>query len=368
MCVHFSLVFPGAATHVPQLTRELAARRVAVFRGPHSFDLSNAQALLHLGAMRCDRIDYVVADASPTLESIAMAGAFFAESGADAILAIGGGAVIDTAKGVRRIAACPHLSAADALRMRGVSSHRLPACIAVPTTAGTGSEVTPFATFYVDGIKHSVDHPDVVPDRAVVDARLTGSLDAHQSACTGIDAICHGIESMWSRAATPKSLAYASDALTLCGRYLGDAIRVGNTDARAAVMHAAHLAGRAIAITRTTAAHALSYALTARFGIPHGHAVGLFMGPVLAEHARAVHRGDGIAQYQEAILTRLALPNAHSPRQRWEAQLHEWGLPATLEEASIPRAAYAQLVAAVNLERLANHPVRLDLQHLLEAL
>lgn len=368
MSVHLSLVFPGAAAHVPQLARELVARRIAVLRGPRSFELSDAQALLHLGAMTCDRVDYIVADASPTLESIEMAGAFFAGSGADTILAIGGGAVIDTAKGVRRIAACPHLCAADALRMRGGSTRRLPACIAVPTTAGTGSEVTPFATFYVGGVKHSVDHPDAMPDRAVVDARLTGSLDARQTACSGVDAICHGIESMWSRAATTESITYASDALTLCGRHLGDAIREGDANARAAVMYAAHLSGRAIAITRTTAAHALSYALTARFGIPHGHAVGLFMGPVLAEHAREVHRGKGIAEYQETILARLALPNARTPRQRWEAQLREWGLPATLAEVGVPRSAYAELIAEVNLERLANHPVRLDLQHLLDAL
>ncbi|ALK32754.1 iron-containing alcohol dehydrogenase [Burkholderia plantarii] len=133
------LVFPGAAALVPRLLGGVAARRVVVFRGPRSFELSNAAALLNLDALPCDRLDYLVDDDLPTLESITAAGAFVSASGTDAILAIGGGTVIDTTKGARHIAAHPGLGAADALRTRGAAARRPPVCLAVPTTAGTGS-------------------------------------------------------------------------------------------------------------------------------------------------------------------------------------------------------------------------------------
>lgn len=157
----------------------------------------------------------------------------------DAFIAVGGGTVIDTAKLLRGFSNVPFL--------------------AVPTTAGTGAETTRFAVYYDHGKKCSADDVRYLPTDQALIPEFCESASAYQKACCAFDAYAQAVESLWARGATDESKGYARKALELMknGRQL-----LGS-----------YWAGRAIDISRTTAAHAFSYYVTANYGVPHGEAV-----------------------------------------------------------------------------------------------
>ena len=159
----------------------------------------------------------------------------------DAYIAVGGGTVIDTTK-----------------LLRGLEGSR-PPFLAVPTTAGTGAETTRFAVYYDHGRKMSADDVRYLPTDQVLIPEFTATQTPYQRASTEFDAYAQAVESLWAVGATDGSRAYAQKALDLM--------------ASGEQMLGSYWAGRAIDISRTTAAHALSYYMTATYGIPHGHAV-----------------------------------------------------------------------------------------------
>ena len=244
---------------------------------------------------------------------------------------------------------------------------KLPILIAIPTTLGTGSEVTPFSTYYHNGIKVSVDKPEVRPDICIVDAELSESLSKYQAACSGVDAVCQSMESLWALAANSESRAYARKSLLLAREFLTEMIQYNTPEARAAMAMAAHLSGKAISITRTTAPHAYSYALTVNYGVPHGHAVALFMGPILQLHAQGGPGiPEGLKHLQDYILGLIGVRKKSFQRSHWEALLEEWGLAPNIESLGISLEVLEGLLAEVNSQRLENHPVIIEKKSLLE--
>lgn len=189
-----------------------------------------------------------------------------------AVVAVGGGSTIDLAKAARLLRPEPRA---------GDWRADPPELVAVPTTAGSGSEVTPFATLYRDGRKISLDAPQVRPDHAVLDGVLVASCPHRVAAAVMLDALCHAIESLWSRDATVRSRRYAACAANALVDLLvsPSALATWIPSAKAEDgLLAATVAGLAIACTRTTAAHAFSYWLTAQYGVPHGFACAANLG------------------------------------------------------------------------------------------
>jgi alcohol dehydrogenase class IV len=169
-----------------------------------------------------------------------------------------------------------------------VTAARGCALVLLPTTAGSGSELTRFATVYLDGCKYSLDRDQVRADLVLVDPELTRSLPLAESVASGLDALSHAVESYWSVAATADSRALAFSALERLVPALAEAAAAASFDEprrRAELAHGAALAGAAIDVTRTTAAHALSYELTSRLGLPHGTAVALHLRWLMRRHA-----------------------------------------------------------------------------------
>lgn len=193
--------------------------------------------------------------------------ALYRDAGCDAIIAVGGGSAMDTAKLIRAYAP---MGGADFLATPFVPlSHPM---IALPTTAGSGSESTRFAVIYHNEDKHSLADPCLLPDYAVLDERALYTLPDYQKRCTLADALSQAIESYWARAATDESRDIARESMTeMIGSYA--AYLAGDEAATSRVMHASNLAGQAINITLTTAAHAMSYQLTGVYHVPHGRAV-----------------------------------------------------------------------------------------------
>jgi alcohol dehydrogenase len=192
----------------------------------------------------------------------------------DLILGVGGGSAMDVAKMIRLLPVDAEAALAALSEPTGLRD-RPPPLVLVPTTAGTGSEVTRFAAVYVDLVKHSLDHPSVLADVALVDPALTGSCPAELTYSGTFDAFAHAVESTWSVRSTPQSRALAGDALRALVPVLREAPWPVPAATREVLSEAALRAGLAIDITRTTAAHAFAYPLTARYGVPHGLACAL---------------------------------------------------------------------------------------------
>jgi len=287
----------------------------------------------------------------------------FRESGADLVIAIGGGSAIDIAKVIAATAE-ETASLEDLILRRAPFTAQAVPLIAIPTTSGTGSEATQFAVVYIDGAKHSLDDPRLLPDWCVLDSQLTHKLPRSITANTGLDAFCQAVESLWSARSTESSMRQATEAATLAFRHLQQAVQQGTPEAREALSRASHLAGRAIQQTRTTASHAVSYTLTSEHGIPHGHAVALTLGAML-EHNAAVTEADcndprgpeHVRASIRRILTLLNCETAKQGRERIETWIRSLGCQTRLHELGISgRGTMEQIATKTNAERLGNNP------------
>lgn len=199
----------------------------------------------------------------------------------DVILALGGGSVIDTAKA---FAANSVAGNEDWLEHQLKCNVHAPEqffpkpIIAIPTTAGTGSEVTMWATVWdmEEKNKYSISHPLLYPQKAVVDPELTSTLPEKDTVYSALDALSHAMESIWNTNHNPVSDIYAQKAIEIVYSCLPKVKNdLNNITLRTSLMQASLLAGLAFSNTRTGIAHAISYPLTAHFGLPHGLACSL---------------------------------------------------------------------------------------------
>lgn len=203
------------------------------------------------------------------------------------LVAMGGGSAMDTVKALARLLPQPPDHSLTAHFRDGRAFEPVPALpiATIPTTAGTGAEVTPFATVwdFERYRKHSVFGQDLFPRHALVDPRLTLGLPEDVTIASGLDAISHAFESIWNNAATPVSIGFATRSLQLALPVLAQLnTRPSDPQARNDMMQASLLAGMAISQTRTALAHSISYPLTAIYGVPHGLACSFTLPALLA--------------------------------------------------------------------------------------
>lgn len=201
----------------------------------------------------------------------------FKDSKCDSIVSIGGGSCIDVAKVIKMSVNADINS--DAPTFKQPYKYAEIKHICVPSTSGTGSESTRHAVLYLDGVKQSISNPAIFPDYVILCPKLIVSVPDYQKKCTAMDALCQCIESLWSRKATKESRKYAIKGLRLFkDNYKGylDCDR----EAIKNIQLAANYSGKAINISETSAAHAMSYKITSLYGIPHGHAVAMCMNAI----------------------------------------------------------------------------------------
>ena len=213
---------------------------------------------------------------NPLYEQVCNGIELLKSSHCDTILAVGGGSAIDVAKCIKLAVLAEEGNAAI---IPPLVSQRLPIdgtkipFIAIPTTAGTGSESTHNAVMYFEGAKQTVTNDGVLPDYAVLEPSVLKTLPLYQKKCTMMDALCQGIESWWSVNSTEESYEYSRKTVELIMANWRKYIFENDDEAAAQIMLAANYGGRAINITQTTAAHAFSYKITSLYKLPHGHAV-----------------------------------------------------------------------------------------------
>ena len=201
----------------------------------------------------------------------------FKESGCDSIISIGGGSCIDVAK-VIRLSINTDINS-DIPTFKQEYKYTDIKHICIPTTSGTGSESTKHAVLYLDGVKQSIAHPVNVPDYVILCPKLIVSVPEYQKKSTMMDALCQCIESLWSRKATKESRKYAKAGLKLFKENYKGYLEL-DIKAIKNIQLAANYSGKAINISETTAAHAMSYKITSLYNIPHGHAVAICMNSI----------------------------------------------------------------------------------------
>jgi alcohol dehydrogenase len=225
------------------------------------------QVVETLGATRVQVFDQVTPN--PEKEHLNTHIASFMQSSIGHVIALGGGSVIDAAKVFCALLSHPDLSLDDLLAVDSVTSKVN--LIAVPTTSGTGAEVTPFSTVWQSDIAKKYSLYGIRPNVALLDPSLTLSLAVKQTLYPALDALSHALESQWNVNNTEQSSVYAVLAINLVCDNLPVAL-AEPTDlvARKNLQVAATCAGIAISNTKTALAHAISYPVTMQFGVPHG--------------------------------------------------------------------------------------------------
>lgn len=211
---------------------------------------------------------------NPTIEMLESGVASFVNNNSDSIVSIGGGSSIDIAKCIK--IAISETNKSHLFEGNYNFEYLNVPHICLPSTSGTGSESTSFAVLYKDGVKYSIDNPSLLPEFVLLYPSLVLTVPLFQKKCTMLDALCQGIESYWSKNATPVSKRYSLKTIKLVVNNYENYLS-GDTKAIANMQKAANNSGKAINIARTTAAHALSYGLTSLYGIPHGLAVALIL-------------------------------------------------------------------------------------------
>ena len=276
--------FFDSIDEVPSLLEAVRAKRLFVVLDEIAYELSGAKRVLEPYFQQHATTRFTHFELNPKLEDVERGIEAYRESNPDFVIALGGGTAIDLAKLIGSLAVQPEDARDIATGRRPINVAGNP-LMAIPTTAGTGSEASHFAVVYVDGKKYSVADSSLLPDYVVVDSRLTESMPRQVTAATGLDAFCQAIESIWSVGATDESIQYAAQAAKLAFENLSTAANSPTPTARHAMCRASYLAGKAINITKTTASHAISYSLTSLHGVPHGMAVAISLAPMLAFNA-----------------------------------------------------------------------------------
>lgn len=351
---------PGCATDCVDLLADRGTHRVLLVTTTRG--LAQAAPLREaLGARGIASLPSPAVPSEPTIAAFERIRAELHGERFDAVIGFGGGSALDVAK----------LLAALVSREEPVSAFfgidrlppgRLP-LVCLPTTAGTGSEVSPNAILLDETarLKQGVISPHLVPDAAYVDPLLTLSAPPALTAATGLDALVHCIEAYANRCAHPLVDVHALEGVRLLGAHLPTAVRRGDDQtARTAVARGSLHGGLCLGPVNTAAVHALSYPLSSAFHVPHGLA-----NAVLLPHVLRFNLPAAPARYA-AIARALGVPpgaddlaTATAGVDRLEALAQECGLPPGLPGHAVTPADLPGLVAgALQVSRLLRHNPR----------
>jgi acetaldehyde dehydrogenase / alcohol dehydrogenase len=318
----------------------------------------------------------------PTEEQIRAGTEVLGEFGADCIVAVGGGSVLDAAKAMRLFHESPDVSLKE-LSLPFLDARKRVAhypevdhtvrLVAVPTTAGTGSEVSPAAVVSAGGRKVTLVDYSLVPDMAIIEPTLTLSMPAAVTADTGVDALTHALEAGVSIFASPYTDAFCMQAINLIMEALPRACEEGgDLEARTAMSNAAAIAGLAFSNAFVGVNHALAHAVGARFGIAHGRANGIFLPHVLRYNASIPSKfmpAPGYATYvapdkyaQMGWVLGLGGKGMEERRERFFGRVDELldavGMPRSLAETGLGREEFEAALPGLVKAAFADPSVR----------
>lgn len=358
---------PGTLNRLSELLPEDAEHGLVV-HGSNSYEAAGIKPRIE-DSVGTDIETYVAPSPNPSFADLMDGFEVVSALEPDFVIGVGGGSVIDSAKALSVLPFQPDQPVNYVEEDQDPGSLGVP-LYAVTTTAGTGSEATHFATIYVDGIKHSLVGAAVYPTGAVIDPSLLKSVPERVRVATGADALSQAIESYWSVRSTPVSRTLALRAVELAWNNFEQEVLDPNSGSRFRMAMAAHLAGKAIDISKTTACHSVSYPLTAHFGITHGLAVALTVPAFLLYnfHITAEDCIDprGVEFVQNRIEELVATIGANDASNAARRLMELWetvGIPTSLDQAGVTDIETV-IAEGFTPERMGNNPRRVTAHRL----
>jgi alcohol dehydrogenase len=358
----------GSIQKLSKILIEEGPKNIFLATGKTSYESSGAKKKIEELIGKYSYIHFFDFAINPSIEDVKKGIELYKKENCDITIAVGGGSVIDIAKSINSLASQEYepktyITQKNTIKNKG---HKL---IAIPTTAGTGSEATHFAVIYIDKTKYSLSHKEfILPDYVILDPSLTLKLPARITAVTGIDALAQAVEAYWSVNSTDESKDYAKKAIPLILSNLSTAVKNPTEASRIAMMKAANFAGKAINIAKTTACHAISYPITSYFGVPHGHAVGLTLSEMVVYNNNITNedcidnRGVEYVKNTMKELTRLFGSDDETDIQVViNKLLQNIGLETNMSQVGITSPADFDLIInhGFNPERVKNNPRKL---------
>lgn len=305
---------------------------------------------------------------NPLYEQVCKGIDLFQITKCDTIVAVGGGSAIDVAKCIK-LAVLAEEGKASIIpplvtKRLPIDGGKVP-FIAIPTTAGTGSESTHNAVMYYEGVKQTVTNDSVLPEYAILEPSVLKTLPLYQKKCTMMDALCQGIESWWSVNSTEESYEYSRKTIELIMANWRKYIFENDDEAARQIMLAANYGGRAINITATTAAHAMSYKITSLYGLPHGHAVAVCLPEIwqfMLGHSRLcvdVRGEDYMLDIFKQIANAMCHHSVSESILQFRSMMREMALDRPESKNRVDE--IKVLSSSVNPVRLKNNPVELNI-------
>ena len=290
----------GSLAKLPEIAKKLGGSHAFIISGPHLAKMGLVEkAADYLKTVDIKVDAFTEIEANPSVATVEKATEKFKESGADFIVAFGGGSPMDVAKAVGVVAKY----GGSITEYEG--AHKVPGpiipLIAIPTTAGTGSEVTAFSviTDHSRDYKLTVFSYELLPAYAILDAELITTAPASVAAACGIDAFIHAEEAYISTAASPFSDAMAEKAMALIGKNIRRFVaNRGDMEAAEVMMVGSLFAGIAFSFARLGNVHAMSHPVSAFFDVPHGVANAVLL-PVVAEYNALADHGRYLTIYND---------------------------------------------------------------------
>lgn len=349
---------PGSIKLLPKLIRKYNAKHILIFTGSSSLKKSGVldRILTDLRNFNVELYDNF--GEMLTLESVKRTVENYKNKKIDLVIAIGGGTVLDGAK-------CFSLlfnnsgNIEDYLKSNILPSKKSLPIICIPTTCGTSSEITSWATVWdiKNKRKYSLSHSFMYPDAAIIDPELMLTLPKQQTALTGMDALCHAVEAYWSKNANDISDKFALEAIKLIIEYLpqcySDQVSI---EKRTKLAYGVLCSGLAFSQTKTTICHALSYPLTIHYHVPHGQAVSIFL-PIflIANYTQA--ENSKIKEKFEFLIKELNCKDIGELSSKIIVLMNNIGLHSTLRYLNLKNSDLKNIISeGLTYGRAANNP------------
>ena len=285
----------------------------------------------------------------------------------DLIIAVGGGSVLDYAKIANVLTDSQNLEH-EIPNSSYKIKNKFTKLVAIPTTAGSGAEVTSNAVIYIDKIKYSVEGELLKPDFFFLIPELVIGASNKIKASAGFDAIAQAIESLISKKSNSESLNFAQKSLQISLKYYLDFLNNPNKDNTSAMCLAANLSGKAISISKTTAPHAVSYPFTAIYDVSHGHAVSLTLNKFFKFNFENIKNSNCNFDLKDRYKMMFEVSKTDN-MENFDKFLTDIKKKAKLENNFIKlgidlKKNYSNIISGVNILRLSNNPVELKKEDL----
>jgi alcohol dehydrogenase class IV len=346
----------GSISNLKEILKLHSGKKIFLVTGKSSYKKSGAQEIMESLLKETPYFRFSDFEENPKLEDVKKGIALFNKENCEFTIAIGGGSAIDIAKLINSLSKTQE-NLEETIKRNCLNEKPFP-FVAIPTTAGTGSEATHFAVMYIKGEKYSFAHKHILPKYVIVDSQFTYSTPAYLTACTGADALCQAIESMWATGGNAESKEYAEKAIKLVWSNLEEAVVNNNYLAKDALMEGSYWAGRAINISKTTASHALSYKMTSLFGVPHGHAVAITLVHVMQANYESAKKNI------DRILSLINADKLSDGIAKIEKKWSKIGLTLRLKDLGIEEKDISVL-SNCNLERMKNNPTLITKEYII---